>query len=394
MKINSIINKISFTSDFNNYPDAVIVIDFLNNITQWNDKACKIFGYTQKEMMGRDIALIFDAKTEKIKEAVKSGRHPVISAKNSSNEDIFVEISCRELPEKKKILITARDVTKNQKVIEKLLFEYERAVKISTHKNTFITGLSNNLKTPIHSLIGFSQGLLDGICGKLNEKQFKYVTIMNKNANALLNLVSDFLELSRLEKDDLYFETKVFDLTKTLNQTCENLQSLAESKGLNFELDASDLMKKNIYTSDEFLAKAIFNLVENSVKFTDTGFIKVKIMHPDNDFVKTRGLEIPENFTDKSWLLFKITDTGIGMNEEELAVIFDEYSKLERNIAKKYGGTGFKMALTKKMITRVGGTIWAESELGQGSTFNFIIPIERSVNTVKSEELEEEAVLN
>ena len=389
MKISSIIT--SFINDFNNYPDAVIVIDSVNNITQWNKKSCEVFGYTQNEMIGRNVALIFDAEVEKIKEAANTGRNAVISAKNSSDEDIYVEVSCKNIKKKKnkKLLITARDVTKNQKVIEKLLFEYEKAVKISTYKNGFITGLSNDLKTPIHSLVGFSQGLLDGICGTLNEKQLKYVTIMNKNANSLLNIVNDFLDLARMEKEDLQLDMKMFDLPKTLMQTCEGLKERAEKKGLQFKADISDLMKKNIYSNDEFLAKVLFNVVENAVKFTETGVVKIKVLHPDIEFVKERGLEIPESFTDKSWLLFKVTDTGIGMSEEETVLIFDEYSQSERNIAKKYGGTGLKMALTKKMITRLGGTIWAESELAQGSTFNFIIPIERLVAPEKTEKIQE-----
>ena len=389
MKTDSFIKKFSFINNFNNYPDAVIVIDYLNNITHWNKKACEIFGYSAREMMGRNIALLFDAEAEKIQEAVKTGKNFVLSSKNSSDEDIFVDISCKDLPGKKKILITARDVTKNQKIIEKLLVEYEKNLKISTQKSTFITGLSNDLKTPVHSLIGFSQGMLDGICGELNEKQLKYLTIMNKNANSLLEIITDLLELSKMEIEDLEFDMRIFDLMKSVNQVCERIKPRAEKKGLNFEADLSDVAKKSIYCDEEIFSKILSNVLENAVKFTEIGSVNLKVLHPDLDFVKTRGLEIPESFTDRSYLLFKVTDTGIGIGEEEIRVIFDEYSQTERNTAKKYGGTGLKLALTRKMLSRMGGVIWAESELGQGSTFNFIIPVERPQNPAQTEIMQE-----
>jgi|GEM_PF-832932 len=389
MKIDSFIKKFSFINNFNNYPDAVIIIDYLNNIVHWNKKACNIFGYNAQEMIGRNIALLFDEEIEKIQSSINEEKPYVISSKNKDDENIYIEISCSNLVKKQKIIITARDVTRNQKVIEKLLVEYEKNSKISNYKNAFITGLSNDFKTPVHSLIGFSQGMLDGICGELNEKQLKYITIMNKNANSLLELVTDFLELSRLETSSFEPNRKVFDLKTTISQICENIRCRAENKGLQFEVDLNDVTKKTIYSDKELVSKIIYIVLDNAVKFTEIGSVMFKIMHPDIDIVKAQGIEVPEEFTDRSYLLFKVTDTGIGISEEEKAVIFDEYNQIERNTAKKYGGTGLKLALAKKLMSGLGGAIWVESEPGQGSTFNFIIPAERQVNKSQAENLQE-----
>lgn len=389
MKMNSIVKRFSFTNNFDNYPDAVIVIDYSRNITQWNKKANEIFGYSKEEMIGRNIALLFDIEAEKIYEAAESGKCYVISSKNKADENIFVDISCKAFEKNQKVLITARDVTRNQKVIEKLLFEYEKNKKINACKNNFITGLSNDFKTPIHSLIGFSQGLLDGISGELNEKQQKYVSIMNKNANLLLDLVTDFLELSRLEKEDLETNMKMFNLANAINPICDRIKQRAEAKGLHFEIDLGDITKKNAYCDETLVTKSLFIILNNAVKFTEIGSIRVKVMHPDLEFVRTHGIEITDGFDDKSYVLFSITDTGIGITEEEKASIFDEYKQTERINAKKYGGTGLKLALTKKILSRLGGSIWVESEQGQGSTFSFIIPIERPKNNIKTEDLQE-----
>ncbi len=389
MKLDSLIKNFSFINNFNNYPEAVILIDYSDNILQWNKKACEIFGYTREEMMGRNIAILFDEETEKIHESVKTGKAFVISSKNKADQSLFVDISCGELIKKQKIIVTARDVTRNQRVIEKLLMEYEKASKISVYKSSFITGLSNDFKTPVHSLIGFSQGLLDGICGELNEKQLKYVTIMNKNANSLLELITDFLELSRLESSHIETDIKGFNLVTTINQIIERLQSRIASKGLQLEVDLNDLTRKNVYSDEGLFSKVLTTVLENAVKFTEIGSIRLKIMHPDLELLKFQGIAPPQEFTDKSYTLFTVTDTGIGISEEEKAVIFDEYKQTDRIGAKKHGGTGLKLALVQKILSHLGGAIWLESDLGQGSTFSFVIPVERPKVKTTAESLQE-----
>lgn len=387
-RMDILLNNFSFINNFNNYPDAVIVIDTNNDILQWNKKAVEIFGYKEQEIIGRNIAILFDQESEKIYEALKTGKRCVISSKNSLAENIYVEISCSELLKKQKILITARDVTKNQKVIGKLLVEYEKNSKINLYKNTFITSLSNEFKNPVHTMIGFSQGLMDGICGELNERQLKYVNIMNKNANSLLELINDFLELSRLEKNNFETNIRLLNISNILNRLAEKFKTKAEAKGLQFEIDFLDLTKKNIFTDEDLFCKVIYTIMENAVKFTEIGSIKLKVMHPDLDFIKTQGIEPEENYTDKSYILLSVTDTGIGIPEEEKDSVFDEYSLTERNTAKKYGGTGLKLAIAKKIISRLGGSIWLESSLGQGTTFSFAIPVEKTKLKLNIENLE------
>ncbi len=387
--MDSLIHKFSFINNFNNYPDAVIVIDFANNILSWNKKACEIFGYKKEEMIGRNIAILFDEESKKINESVETGKSFVISSKSKENDNIFVDISCSQLLKKQKIIITARDVTRNQKVIGKLLVEYEKNTKIGLYKNSFITGLSNDFKTPVHSLIGFSQGLLDGICGELNEKQQKYVTIMNKNANSLLDLLNDFLDLSRLEGNSPEVNMKLFTLANSVNQLAKRIRTKADAKGLQFDIDLNSLEKKNVYSDEDLLLKVLNIVLENAVKFTEIGSILLKVTHPEPDLLKNQGIEIPEGFNEKSFVLFSVKDTGIGIPDEEKSAIFDEYKQTDRNTAKKYGGTGLKLALTGKIISNLGGKIWVESDLGQGSTFSFVIPLERPKAKSIAENLEE-----
>lgn len=146
---------------------------------------------------------------------------------------------------------------------------------------------------------------------------------------------------------------------------------------MEFDTDFNDIVKKNIFSDENMLSRVLLNVLENAVKFTDTGSIRIKVLHPDIETLKSHRFDIPENFNDKSYLLFKVTDTGIGISEEDASLIFEEYSQSDRTLARKYGGTGLKLALTKKILTSLRGNIWLESEPGQGSTFNFIIPTEK-----------------
>ncbi len=377
MKLKSLIKNFLPANNLDYYPDGVIIIDSLQNITLWNKKAGEIFGYTRQEMAGRNIAILFDAETEKINEAAKHGKIMVLSSKNSLDEPIFVEVACKVLPGRENIMLALRDVTKNQKVIEKLLIEYETASKINNNKSKFIVGLSGDLKTPLHSLIGFSQGLLDGVCGKLTEKQAKYVAIINKNANNLLDIIDTLLELSAVEAGSVETGPKVFDVVKTLNLICGKIRQNAEKKGLQFETDFNDIVRKNIYSDEAMLSRVLASVLENAVKFTEIGSVRIKVLHPDIEILKNQGMEMPQNFNDRSYLMFQVTDTGIGLSEEDMSFVFDEYSRTDRSLVKKYGGTGIKLALAKKTLALHGGAIWVESEPGQGSTFSFIIPAER-----------------
>jgi len=113
------------------------------------------------------------------------------------------------------------------------------------------------------------------------------------------------------------------------------------------------------------------------LKFTDVGLIKLTLTHPDMETIKNMGIYPVHYFTEKSYILFSISDTGIGIADEDRQVIFDEYNQSNKTMTKKYGGTGLGLAITKKILDILGGNIWFTSKLSNGSTFNFIIPVEK-----------------
>lgn len=360
-----------------NYPDALIAINYQKNIVFWNSKAEAVFGYVRSEIIGKNVGLVLTDDLDKIYQSFGENKSLILSARTKHGDEIYTEITCSESETKNETFISLRDVTKNQKIIEALLLEHERSMMASQNKSKFVASLSHELRTPMHSIIGFSQALLDGLSGELSEKQKKYVTIISKNANNLLALLNRLLDLSKIESGKMEFSFKIFDCIAFINSISEIITPMVNEKKLDFTIDTTGIIKKHIYSDENHLKQVLLNLLTNAVKFTDMGSISLKVTHPELSFLEAHGIKIPAEFTDKSFLLFTASDSGIGIAEEDHMNIFDEYRQLERSVSKKYGGTGLGLAITKKVLKELGGTIWVESTLGEGAVFNFIIPIER-----------------
>lgn len=360
-----------------NYPDGVIVINYQKSILYWNKKAQEIFGFSKKETVGKNIGFIFADEVEKIYQSLGENRSYVLNVRTKLDQEIFIEITCADSENKEEVIITVRNVARNQKLLNGLKSELEKTARISQNKSTFIASLSHELRTPVHSIIGFSQAMLDGISGKMLEKQEKYVSIISKNANNLLILLNNILDLSKIEAGKMEFNLKNFDVVQLINSTTELVSHFASDKKLEFSVDLSDIVKRNIYSDENMVRQVLLNVLNNAVKFTEIGSVNLKVLHPDLEFIKSHEINVPVDFTDKSYLMFSVTDTGIGIAEEDVNSIFDEYRQFDRSASKKFGGTGLGLAITKKILSHLGGVIWAESEYSQGSTFSFIIPIER-----------------
>ncbi|EKE02408.1 MAG: PAS/PAC sensor signal transduction histidine kinase [uncultured bacterium] len=360
-----------------NYPDGLVIVNYQKSIVYWNKKAQEIIGFSKKEAIGKNIGFIFADEVEKVYQSLGENKSMVLSVRTKLDQELFVEITCSDTENKEAVIIAFRDVTRTQKLLEGLKSELEYTAKVSQNKSTFIASLSHELRTPVHSVIGFSQALLDGISGKLSEKQEKYVAIISKNATNLLALLNNVLDLSKIEAGKMEFNFKNFDVIQLINSATEVTSHFAIDKKIEFSVDLSDVVKRNIHSDESMLRQVLLNVLNNAVKFTEIGSVSLKVIHPDLEFIKYQGINVPPNFTDKSFLMFSVTDTGIGIAEEDVNNIFDEYRQFDRSASKKYGGTGLGLAITKKILNNLNGVIWVESEYSQGSTFSFIIPIER-----------------
>lgn len=222
-------------------------------------------------------------------------------------------------------------------------------------KSQFLANITHELRTPLTSIIGFSEVVLNE--AKLNEEQADYLETILRNGEILLKLINDILELSRLDagKSKLYLTE--FNLQDAINKTLKIVSPLTKDKNIWVSLNVQDV--DTIVADEDKIIEVLLNLLTNAIKFNvENGKITVKVFRID-DHVR-----------------IEIQDTGIGIKQEELDVIFDEFRQLDSSETKAYRGTGLGLSISKHYVELHGGLIWAESEPGKGSTFIVEIPIE------------------
>jgi len=233
----------------------------------------------------------------------------------------------------------------------------EQAESADRIKSDFLSIVSHELRTPLVSIIGFNDLLLDGVAGKLSEEQADALKKIGNNSKKLLELINAILEFSRLEAESVEIkEIKVSDLLKEIES---ETKSLISETGLNFVWNTvPDLPLHR--TNPAKLKVVIKNLINNAVKFTEKGSVTVDVNKSDG------GIEI------------SVSDTGIGIAQENLPVIFEPFRQIENPLTRRRGGVGLGLYIVKKLVEILGGTIQVESEVGKGSTFHVWIPTRRT----------------
>ena len=309
------------------------------------------------------------------KQAALSGKSAVGRAKSQLEKEFFAEITAKYAEDL--LIVSLRDVTQNYKTVTSILVEHESSKKINKDKNAFLVKLSNELKSPVHSIIGFSQAMVDGLGGEMSEKQEKYIKIINKNSNELLYLMDKILELSKTESSLFEYDYQVFDGINTVQTILKGFEEQVNEKSLSLTFECIDIVKRTIFSDEGALKVILQNIMETSIKSTDVGTITVKAYHPELDFVAQQGVKVPETANDKSYLMLTIADTGAGIIEGDLGVLFEPYSQLDRP-NKKHIVKSIALASVKNLVKHLKGTIWVESEPMQGTTYNVILPIEKS----------------
>ena len=270
--------------------------------------------------------------------------------------------------------------------LERINSELEYANQL---KSRFIANMSHELRTPLNSILGFSDVLLDRAFGNLTENQERYVKNINSSGKHLLELINNVLDIAKIEagKFEMVYET--FHVDDILGEVINTMKSLAENRFIEIVVSIGEGI--STITADRVKLKQIlYNLLSNAIKFTpEGGMIKVTVdkeMCPDTG----QAAEI----SDSECMKFSVQDTGIGIVPEDKERIFDEFEQASLSFANKYGGAGLGLALTKKLVELHGGNITVESNLGEGSTFTFRMPIASPVTEVPSTENIEAVNLN
>ncbi len=227
--------------------------------------------------------------------------------------------------------------------------------EMSRHKSQFLANMSHELRTPLNSIIGYTKLMLDGLEGEISDEQRKDLETVYRNSQSLLTLINDLLDLSKIEAGRVTVNDEAFTVAELLDDVMPAVERLAEVKGLALEYKV-DPGIDHIYADRAKTKQTLINILGNAVKFTDEGSVKLDIAERDGEFV------------------FSVSDTGMGIKKEDLEVIFDSFKQVGPAQIAGFEGTGLGLAISKQFVEMQGGRIWAESELGKGSTFTFTLP--------------------
>jgi signal transduction histidine kinase len=225
------------------------------------------------------------------------------------------------------------------------------------HKSEFLANMSHELRTPLNAIIGFSEVLLERMFGEVNDKQEEYLQDIYSSGRHLLSLINDILDLSKVEAGRMELELTTFSLPMAIDNALTLVRTRAENHGITLETDVDGRLGD--FVGDERKIKQILvNLLSNAVKFTPEGGRVAVHAGPANGNVE-----------------ISVSDTGIGIPQEDQGLIFEEFRQAGPDHAGKREGTGLGLTLTRKFVELHGGAIWVKSEVGRGSIFTFTLPV-------------------
>ncbi|MCX6272239.1 MAG: ATP-binding protein [Bacteroidetes bacterium] len=234
--------------------------------------------------------------------------------------------------------------------------EKENAQSADKLKSAFLATMSHELRTPLNSIIGFTGILMQEHPGPLNSEQKKQLGMAQQSARHLLSLINDILDISKIEAGQLQMNIHTFNLPDLINKVSETMNPFAEKKNLrlitSINTDIQDI------TSDKLrIQQILLNLVNNAIKFTESGSVSIECSDSDQSFT------------------VRIIDTGIGIEEKQMDNLFKPFSQIDTGLSRKHEGSGLGLSICKKLLELLNGSIEVESESGKGSTFTVKFPI-------------------
>ena len=338
-------------------PVAVVVTDRDERITGWNPAATALFGYVPEEAIGRTIndllladGRLADEGDDVRREALASGKATRITKRSRKDGSLVpVEMLMAALAvdgEHTGYYAIYHDITE-------LLRAQEEAEALADAKSTFLATMSHEIRTPMNAVIGMTGLLLDT---ELDSEQRGFAQVISSSGDALLHIIDDILDYSKIEAGRLELEQRPF----VLRDCVEGALTIVAPRAVGKDVELACLIENDVpgfvVGDSTRLRQVLLNLLSNAVKFTERGEIVVTVGRPR-----------------AGWLALSVRDTGIGIPEDRMHRLFESFTQVDASTTRKYGGTGLGLAISLRLVELMGGTIDVESEPGVGTTFRVTI---------------------
>lgn len=278
----------------------------------------------------------------------------LVSMRPISDKKLLKENEVGDLVQSFNIL--AISLSESYRALKKAKEEAETAFKVKTD---FFANMSHELRTPLNSVIGMTQ-LLQGM--RMDDEQREMFESVRRSSDALLKIVNDILDISKIEAKQIQLEHIGFDAYSEVRHTVQSLKPLASQKNITLSFEAAQ-SKSLVFGDPLRFTRIITNLISNAVRYTEQGHVTVY----------ARALKVRENRIN---MTIEVEDSGIGIPPEKIDTIFEKFSQADNSTTRKYGGTGLGLTITKELVELMGGHIYVTSEVGKGSVFSITIPFE------------------
>jgi two-component system, sensor histidine kinase and response regulator len=345
--------------------DAIFSHDQSGVVTSWNRGATRLYGYSAAEAIGRLLRELdlWAGRGGPVDAGASDQRALPASfetcAKTKTGQ--LVEVSVVATPFRDEAgrpmgeLTIVRDIS--------ALKQKEAAAEAANRaKSEFLATMSHEIRTPMNGVIGMTALLLDT---PLTQEQRDYAETVHRSGEALLAIINDILDFSKIEAGRLELEPVPFALRETLAETIKTLASLAHAKSLELAYEIRPGVPDDLVGDTGRIGQILVNLVGNAIKFTEQGEVAVRV---DTETVTA----------DSVTLRVAVQDTGIGIAADKSRIIFDAFAQADASTTRRFGGTGLGLAICRRLVERMGGRIWLDSEPARGSTFHFTLSLERA----------------